>query len=160
MIVWWPQKAARRSQKEGRETMFDNFLQGFGLIACIGAILLVVLVVGLARSVFGSRSKATGVDREDERIRRERGSARPQYDDRRIETTGGFGDAPASSSSRRERDPDDRSSGFGRVYDAGERRSDSDRGQDLDDTVDRLRRSRREDDDRDNDVRSRGGFGG
>jgi hypothetical protein len=124
----------------------EDILQGAGLIFCIGGILLVILIAFGLRTAFGSRSPRR-LDRNDPDVWRERGSEQPEVDSDRIESRGGFGNAPSQGSRRRtERDlDDDRSS-------RGERRAGN--------TSIFGSRSRRERDDDDDDVQSRGGFGG
>lgn len=74
----------------------ENLIQGLGVFACVGALLLVALVFFVFRAISrGARTMnnptTTGpTDFED------RGTNRPQYDDRDVVSTGGFGGIPAT----------------------------------------------------------------
>lgn len=143
-----------------------DLLQNFGMLLCIGALILVGLLV--FSTLFRNRNNAANTGNrpvydKDDRVFNEQGSARPQYDDRDVQTSGGFG-VPAtgggSSSS---------GGGFG-ARDYGQPRqqdSDNDSFMDLDDRLrsrDRdasdnppVNRPRRQRDD--DDIQSSGGFG-
>lgn len=162
----------------------ENLLQGLGVFACVGALLLVALVFFVFRAISrGARNvnnTATGpTDWED------RGTERPRHDDRDVVSTGGFGGIPATGTlGDMERNSATRDLDRDGVID-----SELDRDRDLrlpgdpdrldnipldrdinpnigsdTDMSDRYRtrdrdRDRRRDDDDDN-VRSSGGFGG
>lgn len=128
----------------------DNLFQGVGLVACIGSILLVVLVAVLARKAFGGRTPGS-MQREDDPFVN-RGQEQPRYDSDRVESSGGFGAAPRQT--RQERDFDSMQTGFGQDRDLDERPS-RPINRDRDNRPSRpLHR------DQDDDVSSRGGFGG
>lgn len=145
----------------------ENLLQGFGIFACVGAILLVVLVVVAFRALTRGRNTTTnnqgmfGREREEPSVFNQQGSERPRYDTREVESRGGFGGVPQTGSNlRRERDVDiDRDL-------TPDRPLDRDRGglPPLDDDLDQARGAdfpaRRRERDDDDEVRSRGGFGG
>jgi hypothetical protein len=122
----------------------ENLLQGTGLIICVGALLLVVLVAVFARNAFsGSGNRTAG--REDDRIWREQGDERPRYDSDEIRSSGGFGNAGSRPAQRRSQPSSSRGSGLLRR--TGDRLADY-----------RARRSGRRSS-RNDDVSSRGGFG-
>jgi hypothetical protein len=122
--------------------MFENLLQGAGLLVCVGALLLVVLVAVFARNAFSGRPGRQDYP-EDERIWREQGEERPRYDREEIRSRGGFGNAGARPAQRRSRPAP---SGGGLLRRTGDRLADY-----------RARRGRRSN--RGEDVSSRGGFG-
>lgn len=147
----------------------QDFLQGFGVFACIAGIVLIALVALAARAFSnrGGTTRGTGPMSEDDRVFNERGRERPTYDSQRVESSGGFGGVPSTGASTR------RESNRARTFDEIE--GEVDREDDLDptrrstlsraddqwgerdvDTPDRPRRRDRDDDD----VRSSGGFGG
>ena len=114
-------------------------LSWLAIILCGGGILLLVLIAVAVRSLFANRSNPRG--RQDENIWRDRGQERPQYDSDRIESSGGFGNAPSQRSARPDRDREERQAGFGSQQA-------------------RSKRPPRRERDQDDDVQSRGGFGG
>jgi hypothetical protein len=141
-----------------------GWLQTIGIVLCVGGILLVVLIAFAARSLFGRRNPQQ-MSRNDERVWREQGQERPRYDSPQVESRGGFGNAPSSSSSgRRERDLDFADTGLpatGRQDLDDDRTESGDRLQNYRRQQDQARSSRsRQRDDDDDEVRSRGGFGG
>jgi hypothetical protein len=129
---------------------FGDLLQGAGLLICVGAILLAVLVFVGIRRAFAARPPnqiegEAGVTRDrmyNQPYETQRATENPRYDSDRVESSGGFGSPQPSSRSG------------ARTYD-NSRRDIDDR---LDPDFDRElpRRSNRDDDD----VRSSGGFGG
>ena len=145
-----------------------DLLQNFGMLLCVGALILVGLLV--FSTLFRNRNKAANtptnrpVYDQDDRVFNEQGSARPQYDDRDVQTAGGFG-VPATGGSN-----SGNSGGFGaRDYPQQPRQQDAPNG-DFMDLDDRLRsrdrdgsdnppvnRPRRKGDD--DDIQSSGGFG-
>lgn len=148
----------------------QDFLQGFGVFACIAGIVLIALVALAARAFSnrGGATRGTGTMTEDDRVFNERGRERPTYDSQRVESSGGFGGVPTTGSSTR-RDTN-RVRTFDEVEGEVDREDDldpnrrstlpraddqwGDRDRDLD-NPDRPRRRDRDDDD----VRSSGGFG-
>lgn len=122
--------------------MLDN-LQGSGLLLCLGAVLLVIILFAFARRAFGSGSRAGS--RSDEQVWQQRGSERPRYDSDEIESSGGIGRGPSTA---RTRDLD------------RDRNRDRIRDRDEEPRSSLGRERRREDRDDDDDVRSSGGFGG
>jgi hypothetical protein len=77
----------------------ENWLQGIGLVVCIGGIIVLILGVVLISSLFRRREQGTGGDR----IWRERGPESPRYDVEDVETRGGFGNAPGRTPTRTSR---------------------------------------------------------
>jgi hypothetical protein len=136
----------------------ENFLQTMGLVLCVGAILVIALGAFLFRRLSGGRSRQPALGRKDDRMWREQGGERPRHDSSRIESRGGFGNAPSRRGAqaytpRQSGEQIPRTGGLpsdrrGSNLDRGEappkRRSDQERRHD------------REDDD----IRSSGGFGG
>jgi hypothetical protein len=137
--------------------MDSNFLQGIGLLLCIGAIVVVALVAFAARALMGNRNR-----QQDQTMWNTRGSEQPQYDDPNVESRGGFGGMPATGQQPPRTGPSTGTqSGFGAPGNrpvsrppaggppaGGAQSYDQDRSRDQPKRVD------------DDDVRSSGGFGG
>jgi hypothetical protein len=76
----------------------DTFLQGIGLVACLGVILIAALGFFIFRRATGSR---TTPNRQRDSMRTPtastHGGERPRHDSSRVESSGGFGSAPGST---------------------------------------------------------------
>jgi hypothetical protein len=70
----------------------SSILQGIGLFICVGAILVIVVIAFAARSLMGRRNQPT--QQQQPTIWNTRGPEQPTYDDRDVQTRGGFGNAP------------------------------------------------------------------
>lgn len=166
----------------------ENLLQGLGVFACVGALLLVALVFFVFRALSRGARNATTPTSTGPTDWEDRGTERPRYDDRDVVSTGGFGGIPATgtqgdmerNSATRDldrdgvidleldRDRDLRNPGDpDRINDLPLDRdvnpyigSDSDPNDRNYRTRDRDRDRRDDDDDDDDSIRSSGGFGG
>lgn len=137
----------------------DNLLQGLGVFACVGAVILGAIVFFAFRALTRNRPSNTSVDQDDPAVFQQPGTERPRYDTREVESRGGFGGVPQTGATT-DRDVQrsvDRELDRGVDFDGP-----IDRGDilpPLDDDPDR-EPPRRRDRDGDDDVRSSGGFGG
>lgn len=86
----------------------DTFLQGFGLVACLGVILIVALGMFIFRR-FSSSRNTPNRQRGIGNTPTTQGGERPRHDSSRVESSGGFGSS--SGSSRSSSNPPARRSG-------------------------------------------------
>lgn len=129
----------------------NNLLQGFGVFVCVGALLLVILAFFAFRALFANRAQNTRINRDVRNMPPTRnpevfdreGNERPRFDDRDVNTSGGFGNIPSTGA----RD-------YPRSRPLHEDNDLNNNG--VDDDLERRRAPRRDNED---DVSSRGGFG-
>lgn len=148
----------------------DNLLQGLGVFACVGALLLAAVVFFAFRALTRSRDVNRPVDRDEPTVFNQQGTERPRYDTREVESRGGFGGVPQTGTSVRDRDEDVRQAADREIDRSFDRERDLDRDRHVDRPVnpggglppldDDPDRPRTRDRDQDDDVRSSGGFGG
>jgi hypothetical protein len=74
----------------------ENLVQGFGVFACVGALLLVGLVFFVFRALSRGARNITNTPAAGPTDWEDRGTERPRHDDRDVVSTGGFGGIPAT----------------------------------------------------------------
>jgi hypothetical protein len=132
---------------------FGSLLRGAGIFVCVGGILLLVVIALVVRSFASRRNTGSQSAANRPQPWQKPGREQPRYDDDNIQSSGGFG-RPAAGRSSRPNDPisSQRRSSNPETSLPGQ----SSQG-DLDD---RLRRQRRDQSQDDDNIQSRGGFGG